>query len=289
MKWEETIEAIRRDPDYADLVHKSYLGADLAENVDRFAASEEFRETLSLLAVHAPGAERLLDIGSGNGISAVAFARHGFRVTAVEPDPSDTVGAGAIRQLAEAMALDELEVLEAFAEVLPLESNAFDIVYARQAMHHAQDLTRFIRECGRLLRPGGILLTVRDHVVFDPEDKARFLEEHPLQKFYGGENAYSPEEYRQAMEEAGLSIVRELRYFDSVINFYPELTMSDMADLEAYLRKESGKILVRKLGPFGKTGLAHRIFRRRIGTDRPTFLDERRRAGRVYSYIAKKS
>lgn len=288
MNWEETIEEIRRRPEYAELVYLSYLGPDLVDNARRFASSEEFAETLALLKYYAPEGHRLMDLGSGNGISAVAFASEGYEVVAVEPDSSKTVGAGAIRELASAFGLNNLEVVESYAESLPFETAAFDIVYARQAMHHAHDLKAFVAECVRILKPGGVLFTVRDHVVFDPEDKAWFLREHPLQKFYGGENAFSPGEYREAMSSAGLDVIRELRYFDSVINYYPELTSADMQDIEGHLFRKSQAILGRKLGPLGRAAVAHLVFRRHIGTDKAGFLDERKRAGRIYSYIAMK-
>ena len=40
-----------------------------------------------------------LDLGAGRGISSYALAREGWQVTALEPDPSMLIGAGAIRSL----------------------------------------------------------------------------------------------------------------------------------------------------------------------------------------------
>ncbi len=96
MTWEETIKYIRTLPGYSDLIETSYFEEDLKLNVERFRSSDEYKETLLLLQQYVPGAKTILDIGSGNGISAISFALDGYKVTALEPDPSDTVGAGAI-------------------------------------------------------------------------------------------------------------------------------------------------------------------------------------------------
>ncbi|MCB0501082.1 MAG: class I SAM-dependent methyltransferase [Bacteroidetes bacterium] len=288
MNWEETIIEIRKKEDFKDLVYKSYLGADLRENVERFVKSEEFIETLNLIKKNNPNGIKLLDIGSGNGISAIGFALNGFDVTVVEPDPSETIGAGAIRKLKDVFNLNNIEIHEGFAEEMDFESESFDIVYARQAMHHANNLDQFVGESSRLLKKGGIFLTTRDHVVFDAADKEMFLNEHPLHKFYGGENAFSPTEYKSAITSAGLTIVEELRYFDSPINYYPELTTYQRKNLDQYLDALTEKILTNKFGSIGKIGLLKTLLSKRVGTDKDSFLDEKNRVGRIYSYLSKK-
>lgn len=174
MTWEETIQYIRQQPQFADLVEKAYFDADLRLNVERFRASDEFAQTLLLLKRNQPNAKKILDIGCGNGISSLAFALAGFEVTAVEPDASITVGAGAIRLLKDEYQLPNLNIHVAFAEDIAFASESFDIVYVRQAMHHANNLDKFIAECARVLKKDGMLLTVRDHVVFDEADKHWF-------------------------------------------------------------------------------------------------------------------
>ncbi|RYG24171.1 MAG: SAM-dependent methyltransferase, partial [Burkholderiales bacterium] len=94
--WEEAIAILRADPAHQQLIHDAYLTADLNENSRRFHASNEFAEVLRLLKFHAPAARDVLDIPGGNGIATSAFARAGFNVTTVEPDPSASVGRGAI-------------------------------------------------------------------------------------------------------------------------------------------------------------------------------------------------
>jgi SAM-dependent methyltransferase len=149
-----------------------------------------------------------------------ALAADGWSVTAVEPDPSLLVGAGAIRDLSAETGV-AISVVEAFGEAIPLDSANFDVVIARQVLHHAADLPAFCREMARLVRSGGTVVTLRDHVVDGPESLQAFFESHPLHHLYGGENAFKLHDYRSALSDAGLNIERELASFDSVINYAP--------------------------------------------------------------------
>ena len=221
MTWEETIKFIRTQPEFNYLVDKAYFEEDLSLNVERFKQSEEFIETLKILKQYQPNAKNILDIGSGNGISAVSLALEGYDVITIEPDGSDTVGAGAIRKLKEYYNLANLKVYEVFAEKLNLSNESFDIVYTRQCMHHAYDLNKFVAEASGVIKKNGLFISIRDHVIFNEKDKQWFLENHPLQKFYGGENAFQPLQYRNAMQKAGLRVEKEIKYFENVINYFP--------------------------------------------------------------------
>lgn len=288
MTWEETIRFIRTQPEYKDLVEQSYLGEDLRSNVDRFKASAEFEETSKLLREYAPSATSILDIGAGNGISSVALALSGYDVTVVEPDLSVTVGCGALEFLKNEFGLSKMKVINTYGEKLPFENNCFDIVYARQAMHHAADLNLFIREAARVLSPGGLLLTIRDHVVFGDRDKQEFLDTHPLQKYYGGENAYTGNQYMTAIRDAGLVLQRQLKYYDSVINYFPS-TSSNVINAGQLMKENFRQTMQKRFGswvvnfPFLQV---LELFSRIKSGD---WADERRIPGRMNSFIAIKN
>ena len=116
--------------------------------------------------------------------------------------------------------LESLTVISKFAEEVDFEDGEFDIVYARQSMHHANELQNFIRQAARVLKPGGILMTVRDHVI-DEGQLQDFLDIHPLHKYYGGEHAYTLAEYQNAFESNGLKVELKLKPYDSPINYAP--------------------------------------------------------------------
>lgn len=287
MTWEETILFIRKQPEYKSIVEMSYLDENLSLNVERFKCGDEFQETISLLNKFSNGGKELVDIGSGNGISAVAFALKGYNVMAIEPDPSETIGAGAIRKLKHHYALGNLAVKEAFAEDLKLPSESFDIVYARQCMHHAYNLEKFISEIFRILKKGGILITVRDHVIFGNKDKEVFLKSHPLQKFYGGENAFTPEQYKQTMQKAGFKVNLELKFYDSIINYFP-LTKNEIDELPLTTERKLKETLQKKIGNLANIPVLFNLYKKKVGFKSNQPPDERKIPGRMYSYVARK-
>ncbi len=288
MNWEETIEYIRKTEGWETLVKAAYLESDLPSNVENFRRSEEFQETLRTIRRYAPGARSVLDVGSGNGVSAVAFALEGFRVTSIEPDPSDTVGAGAIRYLKNHYSLNDLNVIESFAENCELGNELFDVVYTRQCMHHAHDLNKFIENLTGFLRSDGLFLTVRDHVVYNESDKAWFLECHLLQRFYGGENAFTLHEYRTAFENAGLTVTSVLKHFDSVINYYP-LSIEEKKRQEKEYH-ENVRVMIKKYyGVWGNLNFMTGYFGRKVNHLVKNPHKEEEIPGRMYSFVAKKN
>ncbi len=217
LTWEQSVLWLQQQPDQQDVVRSCYYDDPLLDAARRFASSAEWQAVRRLLPVR-PG--RALDIGAGRGISSFALASDGWQVTALEPDPSPVVGAAAIRSLAGQAGLP-IQVVEEFGEQLPFEDASFDLVYGREVLHHARDLQRLCREAARVLRPGGILLATREHVISRRSDLPLFLERHPLHRFYGGENAFLLEEYRAAITAAGLEIRQILEPMASRINTYP--------------------------------------------------------------------
>lgn len=287
MTWEETIQFIRTKSEYNELVEKAYFDENLELNVERFRISEEFSETKVLLNYYAPKAKTILDIGSGNGISAISFALEGYNVTVSEPDASDTVGAGAIKKLKEFYGVVHMNIYEEFAENINFSNSLFDIVYVRQAMHHAYNLKEFISNLSNLLKPGGILMTIRDHVIYNESDKKWFLENHPLQKFYGGENAFTESEYKTAMLQSGLNILKTLKHFDSVINFFP-LTLTEYQERIKEKEKSIKKHLKKKIGFIGNIPFIFSAYKKKIRFKIDDIFNEEDIPGRMYSFIARK-
>ena len=287
ISWEETIRLARSRPEFAQVLHDSYLGSDIFAEAERFAHSIEFAETLKLIREFAPGAKSVLDIGAGTGISSYALSRAGYEVTSTDPDPSGITGCGAIRGLQEEFRLEKFQVVQANGEELPFPDEKFDVVYIRQAMHHATDLNQFIKEAARVLKPGGFLFTIRDHVIFDEIDKQRFLSSHPFQKYYGGENAFTEIEYLTAFNSAGLTVKRELKYFDSPINYFP-MSAEDLKKLPEKFNLDLEKRSVEKFGAFGKVGFVKLLYRQLVASRFGGPFDERRIEGRMYSFVLKK-
>ena len=190
----------------------------LLQSVMRYHQSSEWQAVNGLLSGLKKG--RALDIGAGRGIATYALAKDGWRVTALEPDPSPIVGAEAIREVARS-GNGDIDVVEEFAEKIPFNDNRFDLVYGRAIMHHAKDLDGFCREVHRVLKPDGVFLFTREHVVNNKRELQLFLDAHPLHAIYQGEYAYPLKQYERALKRAGLIIRKTIFPYDSDINLFP--------------------------------------------------------------------
>ncbi len=272
--WEDAVRWLMAQPDRQEFVKACYFDQPTLTAAERYAESEEWQAALAWLP-KANG--RALDVGAGNGIVSYALTKAGWATVALEPDPSHLVGAGAIRKLA----LDSrsaIEVVEEFGEQMPFPAGAFQLVYARQVMHHARDLQQFCREAARILAPGGTFIGSREHVISSARQLPTFLATHPLHELYGGEHAYTQQEYLKALRGAGLQIKRVLRPFDSPMNYAPQTKATLQKELQDRLRRWP-------LGMFAANALSAPFI---LSCTMRILSQVDRRAGRVFTFIATK-
>jgi SAM-dependent methyltransferase len=96
--------------------------------------------------------QRLLEVGCGIGTDLVRFARGGARVTGV--DLAETAIDLARKNFAlNDVAPEELRV--ANGEALPFVDGSFDVVYGHGVIQYTANPAKLIRECHRVLKPGG--------------------------------------------------------------------------------------------------------------------------------------
>lgn len=241
--WEESVEWLRHQPDQQKLVRNCYYDDPLIEAAQRFTASTEWQAVLGLIPA-TPG--KALDLGAGRGISSYALAVAGWEVVALEPDPSQLVGTGAIRSLA-AQASLPITVYQSYGETMGFEDEIFDLVYAREVLHHSADLEQLCKQVWRVLRPGGIFLACREHVISRKDDLESFLADHPLHKFYGGENAFLLQRYTDAIKGSGLQLERVIGSYESPINYFPRRQEEIMDMLHAPLHRHLGTTITHLL------------------------------------------
>lgn len=271
--WEEAVLRLKAVKQMESLVTACYYDDPLTAAAQRFAESEEWQAVCEILAEWLPG--KGLDLGAGHGIASYALTRHGCQVTALEPDGSQVVGAGAIKRLARETDAT-ITVVQGQGETLPFVDASFDIVYGRQVLHHALNLPRLCREVARVLRPGGIFVATREHVISESSDLDTFLQTHPLHLLYGGENAFLLKQYQQAILEAGLIIQKTYGPFDSVINYFPVSKAEYQEKIAGALRKVVGEGMATRLA-------GHAEVQRLAGRMRSWLTDV---PGRLYSFVA---
>ncbi len=151
-------------------------------------------------AVALRGDERVLDIGTGTGHTALAFAPHVADVVGLDLTPAMLDQA---RGLAEERGVANARFERGEAEALPYPDASFDLVSCRVCAHHFRDVRAALREAARVLRPGGRVLWV-DSV--SPEDPAQdtFLNCIELLRDPSHVRNYGVSEWRALFAEAGL-------------------------------------------------------------------------------------
>lgn len=164
-----------------------------------------------LIAVEQPAVDTLLagllpvstavDVGTGTGRIALNLASRGVRVTGFDQSPEMLRAA---RRAAQAAGLGNIEFAEASLEdgALPATSGQFDLLTCALALCHVQYLKASVRECARLVRPGGHLLLTDFH----PEAVAwgwrtAFME--PGICYSLPNPGHSREDYLQSLRDAG--------------------------------------------------------------------------------------
>lgn len=95
----------------------------------------------------------LLDIGCGGGLMCEPMARLGAQVTGIDAAQRniDTASLHAGKQ---GLAIDYRQHT---AEALAEEGRQYDIVLTLEIVEHVADVDLFLRSCGQLVKPGGLL------------------------------------------------------------------------------------------------------------------------------------
>jgi SAM-dependent methyltransferase len=146
------------------------------------------------------GGEMLLDIATGGGHTALAFAPHVRHVVAGDLTLNMLAAA---REHITAQGIENTSYCRAAAEALPFASGSLDLVTCRVAAHHFADIRAFVREAARVLRPGGRLL-VSDHIGLEDAELDSFMDRFERWRDPGHVRAYSFAEWRSFCAAAGL-------------------------------------------------------------------------------------
>ncbi len=120
-----------------------------------YALFEYYRSAKVLAFLERAGVTiggRVLDAGCGGGGMPLSLAEHAREVVGI--DPIDRFGqAGVV--LARERGLTNLHFARADGMALPFPDGTFDLVLSHAVIEHVADAPLYLRECRRVLAPGG--------------------------------------------------------------------------------------------------------------------------------------
>lgn len=166
---------------------------------DPAAPDPEYAEQiLPLVTRHVAGAQRLLDLGTGEGQLARA---------AVAAGVPEVVGVD--RSLAMVSAALErgggTSVIRADITALPFADTSFDAVTTSLVLEHVSDLPGAVAEIGRVLSPGGRFLLFVNHPLLQTPNSG-WIDDHILEEQYWRIGPYLTEQTSLEEVEAGVHI-----------------------------------------------------------------------------------
>ncbi len=150
---------------------------------------------------------RLLDIGCGGGLLSEPMCRLGFAVTAVDASERN-IGTASTHAAAQGLEIDfrasTAEALEAAGEV------PFDVILNMEVIEHVADPGEYLRTCGRLLAPGGIMIVATLNRTLKAFALAKFGAEYVLRWLPAGTHDWSkflkPQELRGFLADQPLDM-----------------------------------------------------------------------------------
>lgn len=148
-----------------DAVKAQFGPAAAAYAVSRVHVGGEDLDAM-LASVPLDGTKRVLDLGTGAGHTAFAFAPKVAEVIGLDVTPEMIAVA---RDQAAKLGMANVRFEEGDAAALGFPDASFDIVTSRHSAHHFADPMKSLHEARRVLRPGGHFLLVD---VVAPEDAA---------------------------------------------------------------------------------------------------------------------
>jgi ubiquinone/menaquinone biosynthesis C-methylase UbiE len=167
------------------------------------AAGDDLEHLLAWGRARRPG--RALDVATGGGHTALAFAGVARRVVAF--DLTEPMLAAA-RGFARARGVTNIAFVGGDVEALPFPAGTFDVATCRIAPHHFPNPAAAIREISRVLTPSGSLL-LEDILGHDDADCAAFITEIERRRDPSHVRAYRAREWMAMLRGAGLTIIDE--------------------------------------------------------------------------------
>lgn len=150
---------------------------------------------------------RLLDIGCGGGLLCEPMARLGFEVVGVDASERN-IAVAAAHAAQMGLAIDYRAA--AAEALLAAGEPPFDVVLNMEVIEHVADPGAFLRDCGRLLKPGGLMILATLNKTLASLALAKVAAEYILRWVPAGTHDWNkflrPEDIRAFVEGEGLTV-----------------------------------------------------------------------------------
>jgi ubiquinone/menaquinone biosynthesis C-methylase UbiE len=148
---------------------------------------------------------RVLDVATGAGHTALAFAGLGATVTAF--DVTEPMLRTA-RAFLHGKGAADVRYVAGDVEALPFRAGTFDVVTCRIAAHHFANVGPAVRQIAATIRPGGSFL-VQDILGHDDAGTSAFITEVERRRDPSHVRAYRAAEWKALLRGAGLTVMDE--------------------------------------------------------------------------------
>ncbi len=139
----------------------------------------------------------LLDVGCSSGSFLVVARDYGFRVAGVEPAPA---AANTAREM-------QFVIYEGTLESLNLVKDSYDVITIFEVIEHLKDPVIVLKECERILRPGGIVVICTGNAEsWTAKHMVRDWEYFNMVKLGGHVSFFTPISVRMLAERTGFEV-----------------------------------------------------------------------------------
>jgi ubiquinone/menaquinone biosynthesis C-methylase UbiE len=201
---------------------------------------KDLQRLLEIAAIN--GGEELLDVATGGGHTANAFAPSVKKVTAIDLTGEMLIAA---ERFISGNGHENVNFVKGDAENLPFPSESFDIVTCRIAPHHFPNVGRFIEEVHRVLKFNGQFL-LDDNVTPEDDELDQFYNTIEKIRDYSHFRAWKKTEWLRMLELSGFEII-EWHRFEKTFRFEPwcnrmNMTEKDKESLSQFILGATQKI-----------------------------------------------